>query len=229
MGPIVPISGRSGGYSLLAPGSAAIGAGSSTHCLSRDQRNSSLYTRSSSACDIGAIKYIAPATINVDSGCTLGQAITSANTNFTASGSTCEPDGYGGRIELDKNTTLTGSLPDIVSPMTIDGNGYTVTGGGSGSDFDFATISGSNAINVRIEALTIDGLPQHDRRGRADHQQQQCRCGHRADGIHRQHQRQRHSRGRRAARAECQEPDRHWQRLHRQQRARRLRRRLRLG
>ena len=38
LGNYVPVSRRSGGYFNLVTGSAALGAGSSTHCLTRDQR-----------------------------------------------------------------------------------------------------------------------------------------------------------------------------------------------
>ena len=126
LGTYVALSGASGGYYPLSAASVAIGAGSSTHCLTRDQRNDSSKTRSSSDCDVGAIHYdgTRSMTINVDSGCSLPQAVTSANTNATASGSTCEAGGAGiDRIELDTSVTLTGALPDISSDMIIDGNG----------------------------------------------------------------------------------------------------------
>ena len=55
LGSFVDVSGKSGGYYPLASGSTAIGVGSSTYCLTYDQRNSSAYRRTNSSCDVGAI------------------------------------------------------------------------------------------------------------------------------------------------------------------------------
>ena len=168
MGAIVPISGRSGGYSKLAAGSAAIGAGSSTHCLTRDQRNNPSFTRTSSACDAGAILYTAASTIYVDSGCTLAQAITSANSNASASGSSCVAGGLDtDRIEVTGNAALSGSLPDITNSLIIDGNGYSILGGGSSSDFRMAQISGSSDDKCAPGGPVCQQLPQYERRGGA--------------------------------------------------------------
>ena len=182
LGAFVPISGVTGGYYPLVMGSRANGAGSSAHCLSRDQRNSVSYLRSRSACDAGAIRFdglrptatitltptvtLTPSTtptplpahnaINVDSGCTLTQAINSANNNSQPSGSTCEVGSstLTDRIELDKSYTLSEPLPDITSNMTIDGNGYTLTGSGAGTDKRMVGISGGTTVNLTAMTVT---------------------------------------------------------------------------
>ena len=59
----MPISGGSGGYYPLTQNSAALGAGDSAHCLTKDQRNDATYARDSASCNIGAINeiYVPPA------------------------------------------------------------------------------------------------------------------------------------------------------------------------
>ena len=69
------------------------------------------------------------------------------------------------RIELSADVTLTGSLPNITTSMIIDGNGYTITGGGSGSNFRLTEVAvSSNAIIVTFTDVTIDDF-RHDTRG----------------------------------------------------------------
>ena len=95
---------------------------------------------------------VVAATINVDSGCTLSQAIESANDDDAPDGSTCEDGSGADTIELDGNKTLTASVETITSSMTVDGNGYTITGGGSDSSFRFVAISGGT---VTLDNMTI--------------------------------------------------------------------------
>ena len=65
------------------------------------------------------------------------------------------------RIELDQNTTLTAALPNITTTMIIDGNGYTITGGGSDSDFRLVEITGGT---VTLDGDDRNQLPQEQRR-----------------------------------------------------------------
>ncbi len=84
---------------------------------------------------------IQAATINVDSGCSLAQAINEAN-GWTQNVGGCEAgtDAGGGNpgedtIVLSANITLTSNLPVIITNITIDGSDssggrYTISGGG---------------------------------------------------------------------------------------------------
>ena len=76
----------------------------------------------------GALPAAHAATINVDSGCTLAQAITSANTDATAPNSTCEAGSGADTITLSANVNLSALLPAITSDITIDGKNYTIDG-----------------------------------------------------------------------------------------------------
>ena len=97
------------------------------------------------------------ATINVDSGCTLSQAITSANNDSAPEGSSCEAGSGADTIELSAHVTLTASLPNISTDITIDGNAandsdpdpeYYIQGGGSSSDFKMVAITGG-AVTIQ--------------------------------------------------------------------------------
>ena len=87
------------------------------------------------------IAQVSAATINVDSGCTLAQAINEANGASKPTGVTCE-DGTdavsGGSngadtivIPANNDITLSADLPNITSNITINGNNNTIEGGDS--------------------------------------------------------------------------------------------------
>lgn len=64
--------------------------------------------------------------ITVDSSCSLADAINAANSD-TATGN-CPAGSDADTIALTTNVTLTAALPEIESEITIEGNGYTISG-----------------------------------------------------------------------------------------------------
>ena len=166
------------GYYPIASDSAAVGLGNDTVCaaFSTDQAGSS---RASTSCDAGAVEYVAPPTatptptptvtntptqtptatitptsapvnIIVDSGCTLAQAITSANTDATAPNSTCEAGSGADTITLSANVDLSALLPAVGSDITFDGKNYTIDGRNSRRIFDIT----SGTVTVKDAVLT---------------------------------------------------------------------------
>ena len=77
----------------------------------------------------GALPGALAATINVDSGCTLPQAITSANEDQQPTGAECEAGDGDDIIKLSADVTLNLDLPAIQTKMTIEGGGFTINGG----------------------------------------------------------------------------------------------------
>lgn len=67
---------------------------------------------------------MSPATIVVEGGCSLEDAIVAANTNSAVGG--CAAGSGDDLIQLTGNISLTAPLPTITSPVTIDGNGFEV-------------------------------------------------------------------------------------------------------
>ncbi len=88
------------------------------------------------------------ATINVDSSCSLANAIRSANGDTQQSpNNSCETGGSGAdTITLSANVTLSADLPRVTSTITVQGNGYTIDGADSHHMF-FVTGSGNLTIN----------------------------------------------------------------------------------
>ena len=66
------------------------------------------------------------ADISVDSSCSLADAITAANSDAASGG--CPAGSGADIIALTGNMTLTASLPVIESDITVEGNGYTISG-----------------------------------------------------------------------------------------------------
>ncbi len=66
------------------------------------------------------------ADISVDSSCSLADAITATNSD-TATGN-CPAGNGADTIALTEDVTLTAALPEIESEITIEGNGYTISG-----------------------------------------------------------------------------------------------------
>ena len=99
------------------------------------------------------------ATINVDSGCTLTNAINEANGETTGVGS-CEAgtDGNGATgadtIELSGNITLSGFLPQIKSHITINGNNNFISGNDQWQVF-YGRQTSAISISLTINDLTI--------------------------------------------------------------------------
>ena len=94
----------------------------------------------------GALPTARAATINVDSTCTLPQAITSANDDSAPTGSSCEAGSGADTINLSANVTLSADLPQVTTAITIEGGGYTIDGADAHHIFDVWS-SGNLTIN----------------------------------------------------------------------------------
>ena len=91
------------------------------------------------------------ASITVNSTCSLADAITAANTNSSTGG--CAGGSGSDVIRLTGNVTVSSQLPDITTTMTIDGDGYTIDGGGATGIFELRradlTIQNATVQNAR--------------------------------------------------------------------------------
>lgn len=100
-----------------------------------------------------------PVTINVDSGCTLADAINSANNNRNDNSEfgDCEVGGSDAAdtIKLSADVTLTAALPDISSEITIEGGGYTVDGDESYTAFKLVAGADVTLSDVTIEEAVL--------------------------------------------------------------------------
>jgi hypothetical protein len=93
------------------------------------------------------------ATISVDGvTCTLADAITAANTNVATGG--CTAGGGADTLNLTANIVLTAALPNITTPVTIEGNGHTISRQAGSPDFRILTVSGAN---LTLNSATISG------------------------------------------------------------------------
>ena len=90
----------------------------------------------------GSLASAQNAQILVDDGCSLADAIRSANQNQAVGG--CESGIDRDTIYLDRDVTLAGTLPTITSIMILYGDGHTLTG--SGSQRIFEVTAGSLAL-----------------------------------------------------------------------------------
>ena len=88
------------------------------------------------------------ATINVDSNCSLANAIRSANGDTQQSpNNSCETGGSGAdAITLSANVTLSADLPRVTSAITVEGKGYSIDGGNSYHMF-YLNSSGNLTLN----------------------------------------------------------------------------------
>ena len=85
------------------------------------------------------------ATIHVDSGCTLRQAITSANQDRAPTDTECEAGDGDDTITLSANITLTLDVPAVLSKMRVEGGGYTIDGADT---YHIFMVSGSGDLTV---------------------------------------------------------------------------------
>ena len=94
--------------------------------------------------------------IEVNSTCSLADAITAANTDTATGG--CPAGSGADTIELTENVTLTALLPQITSEITLEGGGFTIDGDGQyrifnvGSGGDF-TVNNAALINGLTTAV----------------------------------------------------------------------------
>ncbi len=94
------------------------------------------------------------ATINVDGvTCTLADAITAANTNAAVGG--CTAGSGADTLNLTANIGLTAALPAITTPITIEGNGNTISRQTGSPDFRILTVTSGG--NLTLNSATVSG------------------------------------------------------------------------
>ncbi len=143
----------------LRDGSPAIDAADPEFCLATDQRGAA--RPYGGGCDIGAVETTtaAPPIPDAPAICPLPEQIVAANTD--APFGAC-PAGKGPDIfYLIRDITLEAPLPQITSDITIEGNGYTLSGDGRFRIFD-----------VRAGKLTINNLTLADGNACSHHTRQ---------------------------------------------------------
>lgn len=149
-------------YLPLSGSSPAIGAADSSHCLTDDQRGETRPNPASTTCDIGAYEsgLSSPSdAIVVDSGCTLANAINSANNDRNTSDEfgDCEIGSGADMILITSDATTSGvitlgaALPAVTTEISIDGDGFTVSGDDS---YQILQLT-SDDSNLTIENLTL--------------------------------------------------------------------------
>lgn len=148
----------------LLDGSPAIDAGDRRYCLEMDR----LGTRrpQGAGCDVGAIEASAGTTAPLTplpkvttADCKLADFILASNSDAPAGG--C-PAGYrADSIALSGDITLSAPLPTITSAISIDGNGYGISGGGQFRIFD---VDGGN---LHLRQLTLRDGNAHGEDGGA--------------------------------------------------------------
>ena len=114
----------------LLDGSPAIDSAASEFCLERDQRGTP--RPSGAGCDIGAIESIRakPAALPIEPPppCPLALQIVAANTDAPAGG--CPAGSGHDVITLTEDIELQAALPAVTSDITIEGEGFTISGRG---------------------------------------------------------------------------------------------------
>lgn len=144
------------GYFPLLDGSPAVDAADMAHCLETDQTGKARPI--GGGCDIGAFESeaAAPAAATpTPEVCTLSDHILSANSN-TAVGA-CPAGTSHDIISLSEDITLDAPLPQINGTITIEGNGFTISGN---HQFRIFTIVGRT---LTIKDLTLaDGYSPED-------------------------------------------------------------------
>ena len=117
-------------YHPLRDHSPAIDAADPEYCLDTDQIGTA--RPQDDGCDIGAIEsttaMLAPTPIVPPPPCPLSLQIIAANTDAPAGG--CPAGSGHDFITLTQDITLSALLPRITSDITIEGNGYTISGAG---------------------------------------------------------------------------------------------------
>ncbi len=90
------------------------------------------------------------ADIAVDANCTLAQAITSANTDTAADGSSCTAGSGADTITLSADVTLSEALPSITSEIKIEGGNYAISGDDAHRIFDVAAAGDLMIVNLAM-------------------------------------------------------------------------------
>ncbi|MYD10507.1 MAG: SH3 domain-containing protein [Chloroflexi bacterium] len=137
----------------LLDGSPALDAADPEHCLESDQVGTP--RPHGGGCDIGAIESatarLAPTPIVPPPACPLADQIIAANTDAPSGG--CPAGSGADTISLTGDVTLREALPTVTSEITIEGNGYTISGSGRSRVFDI------ERGNLALKNMTI----QHGR------------------------------------------------------------------
>jgi uncharacterized protein YgiM (DUF1202 family) len=147
----------------LKDGSPAIDAALAEHCPATDQLGRP--RPQGGGCDVGAIESLdaIPSGQSAPAVCPLHDQIVAANTD-AAVGNCAAGDGAD-TIYLIRDLTLSGALPRITSDITIEGNGYTISGDhqfrifnvvGGKLTLNNATLVGGIAATERGGAIKID-------------------------------------------------------------------------
>ena len=134
----------------LGDGSPAIDAADPVYCPEADQRGTA--RPYGAGCDIGAIETttaVPPIPDAPPEICPLDEQIVAANTDAVFG--TCPAGNGPDTFYLTRDITLDALLPQITSDITIEGNGYTLSGDGRFRIFD-----------VRAGKLTINNLTLAD-------------------------------------------------------------------
>ena len=136
----------------LGDGSPAIDAADPAYCPEADQRG--VARPHGAGCDIGAVETTTSAPPIPDEPyiCPLDEQIVAANTD--APFRTCPAGNGPDTFYMIRDITLDAPLPQIASDITIEGNGYTLSGDGRFRIFD-----------VRAGKLTINNLTLADGNG----------------------------------------------------------------
>ncbi len=129
------LTGAPAWYPLL-DGSPALDAADPEYCLGTDQVGTA--RPHGGGCDIGAIESttarLAPTPIVPPPPCPLANQIIAANTDAPSGG--CPAGNGADTITLVQDVTLQEGLPTVTSVITIEGKGFTISGGGRNRIFD---------------------------------------------------------------------------------------------
>ncbi len=132
-------------------GSPALGIGNASICrqYSLDQLG---VRRPATGCDAGSVERGGENWINVDSDCTLNDAIRAANTNAAVSNSGCEAGKSGAQdvIWLRRNVRLSANLPNVTESVRIEGGGRAIDGVGGNAIFG---MTGSYTLTLKNMTL----------------------------------------------------------------------------
>ena len=162
------LSGSPAYYPLLDH-SPALDAADPAYCPESDQVGTA---RPESGCDIGAIEStmaeLAPVPVVPPPACSLADKIIAANTDREFEG--CPAGSGADTITLSRNILLFAPLPAITTTITIEGNGYTISGNRKFRIFDvdrgYLTINNLTMIEGRTSSGR-GGAIRLQNRGRA--------------------------------------------------------------
>ncbi len=142
----------------LKDGSPAIDAALAEHCPATDQLGTP--RPQGGGCDVGTIESLdaIPAVQSAPPVCPLHDQIVAANTD-AAVGNCAAGDGAD-TIYLIRDLTLSSALPRITSDITIEGNGYTISGNDQFRIFN--VVGGALTLN---NATLIKGIAPKERGG----------------------------------------------------------------